>query len=200
MATNKRKHEKQGGPSAKKVPPWMEGLKQAMENPDLKVLETDKAVVIKDKYPKARHHYLVLPKENISNLKSCQKEHVELLEHIHEIGANLKTRHENSAFRLGYHAIPSMSQLHMHVISQDMISDCMKTKKHYNSFTTDYFVPSETILKMLKRDGKVDINAKDMKLCLEMNLRCHLCGESQKNIPTLKKHLLLEDSKKNRGK
>lgn len=68
MSANKRKSEKQGGSSAKR-PLWMEGLKQAMENPDLKVEESELAIVIKDKYPKARHHYLVLPKENIPSLK-----------------------------------------------------------------------------------------------------------------------------------
>jgi len=30
-------------------------------------------------------------------------------------------------FRYGYHAIPSMALLHMHVISQDFISDSLKT-------------------------------------------------------------------------
>jgi len=28
----------------------------------------------------------------------------------------------------------------MHAISQDFDSGCLKTKKHWNSFTTDYFV------------------------------------------------------------
>lgn len=35
------------------------------------------------------------------------------------------------------------SQLHMHVISQDFSSPFLKTKKHWNSFTTDYFVDAE---------------------------------------------------------
>ena len=34
------------------------------------------------------------------------------------------------------------SQLHMHVISQDFDSPSLKTKKHWNSFTTEYFVDS----------------------------------------------------------
>ena len=34
------------------------------------------------------------------------------------------------------------SHLHMHVISQDFDSPCLKTKKHWNSFTTSYFVDS----------------------------------------------------------
>lgn len=35
-----------------------------------------------------------------------------------------------------------MHRLHLHVISRDMISDALKTKKHWNSFTTEFFIPS----------------------------------------------------------
>lgn len=31
------------------------------------------------------------------------------------------------------------SHLHMHVISQDFDSPCLKNKTHWNSFTTDFF-------------------------------------------------------------
>lgn len=34
------------------------------------------------------------------------------------------------------------SQLHLHVISQDFDSPALKTKKHWNSFTTEYFIDS----------------------------------------------------------
>jgi len=37
-----------------------------MNDPELKVMETESLVVIKDKYPKAQHHYLVLPREDVS--------------------------------------------------------------------------------------------------------------------------------------
>jgi aprataxin len=39
-----------------------------MKDPTLKVLSSDKAVVIKDKYPKAKHHFLVLPFDNIPSI------------------------------------------------------------------------------------------------------------------------------------
>lgn len=44
-------------------------------------------------------------------------------------------------FKIGYHALPSMQQLHLHVISNDFDSPCLKTKKHWNSFCTDFFLP-----------------------------------------------------------
>lgn len=34
------------------------------------------------------------------------------------------------------------SHVHLHVISQDFDSPCLKNKKHWNSFTTDYFIES----------------------------------------------------------
>lgn len=42
----------------------------------------------------------------------------------------------------------SYSHVHLHVISQDFDSPCLKNKKHWNSFTTDYFIESHG-----KRDG-----------------------------------------------
>ncbi|KAE8352862.1 HIT-like domain-containing protein [Aspergillus coremiiformis] len=41
----------------------------------------------------------------------------------------------------GIHAHPSMNHLHVHVISVDRFSDRLKHKKHYNSFSTPFFVP-----------------------------------------------------------
>ena len=48
-------------------------------------------------------------------------------------------------FRYGYHTIPSMLQLHLHVISCDFVSPCLKTKRHWNSFTTEFFINSRGI-------------------------------------------------------
>jgi len=40
----------------------------------------------------------------------------------------------------GIHANPSMNHLHIHVLSVDMVSECMKKRNHYLSFTTDFLV------------------------------------------------------------
>lgn len=47
---------------------WSEGLLHTMRNPQFVVITTDKLVAIKDKYPKAHAHYLVLPLENIPTI------------------------------------------------------------------------------------------------------------------------------------
>ena len=36
-----------------------------------------------------------------------------------------------------------MAQIHLHVISQDFDSPSLKTKKHWNSYNTKYFIDSE---------------------------------------------------------
>lgn len=40
----------------------------------------------------------------------------------------------------GIHANPSMNHLHIHVLSRDMHSECMRKTNHYLSFTTDFLV------------------------------------------------------------
>lgn len=40
----------------------------------------------------------------------------------------------------GTHANPSMNHLHIHVLSRDLHSQCLKKTNHYQSFTTDFFI------------------------------------------------------------
>lgn len=51
-----------------KTATWSLGLLEAMRNPELIVISNDMAVVIKDKYPKAKNHFLILPCENIPSI------------------------------------------------------------------------------------------------------------------------------------
>lgn len=41
----------------------------------------------------------------------------------------------------GIHAGPSMANLHIHVLSPDRHSACLKHRKHYNSFSTPFLIP-----------------------------------------------------------
>ncbi|XP_072114231.1 aprataxin isoform X2 [Mobula birostris] len=170
---------------------WSQGLKVSMQDPKLQVYKDDTVVVIKDKYPKARFHWLVLPWESISSLKAVRKDHLNLLQHMNEVGEKLvRERVDSKAlrFRLGYHAIPSMSHMHLHVISQDFDSPCLKTKKHWNSFNTDYFLESQDVMKMVEENGKIIVKD-DMPELLKMPLLCHVCRQQLSTIPQLKEHL-----------
>jgi Scavenger mRNA decapping enzyme C-term binding len=52
-------------------------------------------------------------------------------------------------FRVGYHAIPSLKPLHVHIISQDLNGHGMKQPKHWNTFATPFFLEIEVRMCML---------------------------------------------------
>lgn len=145
---SKRKHEnKEIIDKAKKSKPnahWAMGLLKTMEDPKHIVSSDDLVTVIKDVYPKAEFHYLILPKEDVSSLKGIKNDHLRLLNHMEATAKRLikEERHECRTFKIGYHAEASMFRLHLHVISDDMNSPSVKTKKHWNSFNTDFFLNS----------------------------------------------------------
>lgn len=170
---------------------WSQGLKVSMQDPKMQVYKDDKVVVIKDKYPKARYHWLVLPWQTISSLKALRDEHCDLVKHMQEVADQMIQQCPDATslrFRTGYHAIPSMSHVHLHVISQDFDSPCLKNKKHWNSFTTDYFMESHDVIQMLKTNGRVTVKEGTSEL-LKLPLRCHVCRRELSTIPALKEHL-----------
>lgn len=124
---------------------WAQGLLYSMKNPEYLVQSDNLTVVIKDKFPKAEYHYLVLPKEHISTLRDLTEKDVSLLKHMHKVAQELisDSKHKDKNFFIGYHAQASMVQLHLHILSDDMNSPALKTKKHWNSYTTKFFLKSE---------------------------------------------------------
>ncbi|XP_014834186.1 PREDICTED: aprataxin-like [Poecilia mexicana] len=170
---------------------WSQGLKTSMQDPQMQVYKDDKVVVITDKYPKARYHWLVLPWQSIPSLKALRGEHCDLLRHMQQVADRMIQQCPDAStlrFRSGYHAIPSMSHIHLHVISQDFDSPCLKNKKHWNSFTTEYFIDSDDVIQMLEASGKVTVKEGSSEL-LKLPLRCHVCHKELPTIPSLKEHL-----------
>ncbi|XP_044045148.1 aprataxin isoform X2 [Siniperca chuatsi] len=170
---------------------WSQGLKASMQDPKMQVYKDDKVVVIKDKYPKARYHWLVLPWQSISSLKALREEHCDLVKHMQQVADQMVQQCPDVGslrFRTGYHAIPSMSHVHLHVISQDFDSPCLKHKKHWNSFTTDYFIESHDVIQMLETNGRVTVKEGTSEM-LKLPLRCHMCRKELPTIPALKEHL-----------
>ncbi|XP_008574996.1 PREDICTED: aprataxin isoform X1 [Galeopterus variegatus] len=185
------KKEKDASAKKESLGHWSQGLKISMQDPQMQVYKDEQVVVIKDKYPKARHHWLVLPWASISNLKALTRDHLELLKHMHSVGERVIADFAGSSelcFRLGYHAVPSMSHIHLHVISQDFDSPCLKNKKHWNSFNTEYFLESQAVIKMVKEAGRVTVRD-GMSELLKLPLRCHECQQLLPSIPQLKDHL-----------
>lgn len=88
--------------------------------------------------------------------------------------------------RAGIHAGPSMAHLHIHVISQDSHSECMKHQKHYNSFHTPFFVDLEDF--PLAEDDPRRFPGREGYLKKELS--CWRCGTGfGKAFAELKKHL-----------
>ncbi|XP_026499208.2 aprataxin [Vanessa tameamea] len=176
--------------AAKRNKHWSLGLVESMKDPEVIYKETKSIVVIKDKYPKAMIHYLILPHEEISSIYKLNKTHLNLLNEFGSMFNLIKEEHD-SELRAGFHAVPSMQRLHMHVISTDMNSPSLKTKVHWNSFTTSFFISYEELIKKLTEDGYIQKISNDThKILMSLPLKCNQCSFEPKNMPQLKQHLL----------
>lgn len=89
----------------------------------------------------------------------------------------------------GVHAVPSMSHIHIHVLSRDMHSAAMKHRKHYNSFTTPFLVDIDDF-PLAKDDPRRDTRQAGY---LRRDLKCWRCGRNFGNqFQRLKEHLDVE--------
>ncbi|RDW78611.1 DNA 5'-adenosine monophosphate hydrolase [Aspergillus mulundensis] len=86
----------------------------------------------------------------------------------------------------GIHAHPSMNHLHVHIISVDRYSDRLKHRKHYNSFSTPFFIDINDFPLALD-DPRRD---PDRQGYLRRNFICWRCHRDFGNqFAALKKHL-----------
>lgn len=86
----------------------------------------------------------------------------------------------------GIHAHPSMNHLHVHVLSRDMVNNCMKHRRHYESFNTPFLVPLDAF-PLAKDDPRRHPKQSGF---LDQDLRCWRCGANFGNKFTkLKAHL-----------
>ena len=56
---------------------------------------------------------------------------------------------EGTGINVGYHEKPSLERMHIHLISNNFESVNMKTKKHRDSFQTDFFVDIDKFIGMV---------------------------------------------------
>jgi aprataxin len=86
--------------------------------------------------------------------------------------------------KVGVHTHPSMNHMHIHVMSRDMHSPCMKHKKHYLSCNSSFFVSIDDfpLEKGSERYHPGDWPSWDM--------RCWRCEQSFGNkFAPLKRHI-----------
>ncbi|KAH9066436.1 HIT-like domain-containing protein [Lactarius vividus] len=181
---------------------------------------TEHTLTIFDAYPKALFHFLVLPRlsndersSDLTDLRTLLRRHAsgdaraeETLRMLADEAARLRgVIEEEMQARygfawdvwVGFHAVPSMEHLHLHVISSDLTAPALKTKRHYNSFSprAGFFVPLAEVRTWFN-DAAAPQLAKVRRLApeeyeprLKYALECFRCDEPAKNMPALKKHL-----------
>ncbi|KAL8651452.1 MAG: hypothetical protein Q9210_003248 [Variospora velana] len=88
----------------------------------------------------------------------------------------------------GVHIHPSMSHVHVHVLSVDRHSECLRHRKHYNSFATDFLVHVEEFPL-----SEEEIIRRKTGGWLNRDLVCWRCGRNYKNKFTALKHHLEEE-------
>ncbi|KAJ3377888.1 hypothetical protein HDU84_008121 [Entophlyctis sp. JEL0112] len=178
------------------VSPWKNVLRQYIDRPEQfgaeVVLEnTADYVLIRDAYPKASVHLLAIARTCAApDVLALNRSHLALLEKLLDVAVRTKAAHPAKTLRVGFHAVPSMAHLHMHLIADDFVSDSLKTKQHWNTFTTAFFIPLEKAIADIAEFGWVQADKSELELLLKRPLACHKCGFKPSNMPLLKRHLL----------
>lgn len=175
---------------------WQDGLTVAMSDPDQIFEEDELTVTLYDAFPKARFHYLIVPKDDIHSVKELSRDNLELLKHIHTIAESLiervRRREPNTPFRFGYHAVPSLNRLHLHIISQEFDSPKLKTPHHWNTFNTEYFMDSSKVIEDIETNGKIEFDDETYEALVDdRTMKCNFkdCPKGFEDISQLKRHL-----------
>eukprot|EP00198_Chlamydomonas_reinhardtii_P001968 XP_001691304.1 predicted protein [Chlamydomonas reinhardtii] len=161
--------------------PWAQALRKAAQDPEgsqQQVLHKDEeqVVMIMDAFPKARSHALVIARDPaLRSIADLRAEHLPLLEHMRQVALDWIAKRKE----------------------QDFDSPALKNKKHWNTFTTEFFRPLDLVLRELEGHGKLTlISEAEEKRFEGQELRCHACGLAQKSIPALKSHIVACDAVK----
>ncbi|KAF9138758.1 hypothetical protein BGX30_008789 [Mortierella sp. GBA39] len=117
-------------------------------------------MVLKDKFPKAHFHVLVMPTRVCPTFDDliCDEGVMivkQLVERAEIIIARESKRSPHLRFKMGFHALPSMTQVHMHVISTDMDSDNTYIISVYNSYSTESFLTPNQVIRKIESKWKV---------------------------------------------
>jgi aprataxin len=142
---------------------WKSALINYVRNPNHEnvIFKNQQFLIIKDCYPKAESHFLILPRTTrINSIEELSTSDIELVESMLALANEeivSKNVDQNLIFKTGFHSVPSMDLLHLHVISQDFCSPFLKNKRHYLSFTTAFFLEASSVIKKLKK-GKIEVN------------------------------------------
>eukprot|EP00759_Apiculatamorpha_spiralis_P052011 PhF_6_TR5580/c0_g1_i2/m.7994/K10863/APTX; aprataxin len=156
----------------------------------------ERLVVLYDLYPKSVVHLLVLPRDpRITDLSVLGTQHLPLVQEMIQLGdaimAHLGHTDPRRKLITGFHGIPSLRPLHMHVMSLDLSTPYMKKKKHYNSFATHFFLGAPGVLRDLESNGRVTLidDKKRLEALENGPMTCVWCGKPLASFPEVKPHI-----------
>ncbi|KAF8559816.1 hypothetical protein OG21DRAFT_1594605 [Imleria badia] len=177
----------------------------------------DKCLTVFDAFPKSIFHFLVLPRVGpgspsvgeLSNLRTLLKgdkaRAKQVLVDLNDAAYNVKKLIREEMLNrygfqweiwTGFHAVPSMEHVHLHVLSNDLCSEKMKHKKHFNSFhpTLGFFLHLHEVLSWFDEEPSYfermsQLKKSDYEHILKESLCCWKCERDMKNMPQLKAHL-----------
>ncbi|KAJ7172534.1 hypothetical protein C8R46DRAFT_1259665 [Mycena filopes] len=175
------------------------------------------SITIYDAFPKGIFHFLILPRvqapftaSQLSSLRTLllgdKARAKQVILALNEDAKALRKEIEDEmldryGFKwgiwTGFHGAPSMDHLHLHVLSDDLCTERMKTKKHYNSFLPKlgFFLDIGEVLSWFDAEDSYFRSManldpkKHYEPMLKEDLACWRCHSEMKNIPTLKAHL-----------
>ncbi|CAM9459835.1 unnamed protein product [Pylaiella littoralis] len=157
--------------------------------------EDDQCLVIYDGYPKSRFHLLLVPKPKYLDVNAPsdlrRDQHIWRLRQLHAKGAAIAEaliRQGAGVVRCGYHGIPSLKPLHMHIISQDFESVRMKRINHWNGYTTDFFLEASWVEARLEEVGSLELDTGRLEDLEAGPLLCFRCGRRMNNMGAIKSH------------
>jgi aprataxin len=177
---------------------------------------TDKCLTVFDVFPKSIFHFLVLPRVRppsnvgeLANLRTLLKgdkaRAKKVLMDLSDEAGNVKKMIRQEMLNrygfeweiwTGFHAVPSMEHLHLHVLSSDLCSEKMKHKKHYNSFhpKLGFFLHLHEVLSWFDAapsyfERMSRLKKSDYEHLVKESLCCWRCERDMKNMPVLKAHL-----------
>lgn len=164
-------------------------------------LSNKRICVFYDRKPKAKKHLLILPNMLLQEYKLLNETHIDLLEEMQARGEQvikeIKSTPEGKDlnFKTGFLAIPGMLQVHMHIISDDFDSPHMKNKRNWNSFNTEFFVPTQEVIDQLKSTGRVHFDKAKYSEILKQPMHCQECGKQFKAVWEAQDHIQAEHQK-----
>lgn len=146
-------------------------LKYPEKYPQIVVFSDPNAVIIRDLFPKSIFHFLILPRQFTylrPQLAFKSDKFREAMQKYIEKAIDIITEEFNQQYefidpstkpwdhiKVCCHSVPSMKNLHIHVMTTDLYSERMKNKKHYNSFTTKFAIDWDE-LPLDANDPRVD--------------------------------------------